>query len=117
MPADDPLAVDLTEDERQVLRNGITEWGGPADCTEEFARAMGFDGLADFNLQGPRLRDALDARRPLSRQDWGRVLLMTEVAFASDTFGSGLDWATTTGIPDETTIHLLRNVQRKVASA
>ena len=117
MPTDDHIRVRLTVEERRVLRCGITEWGGPAHCTEEFARAMGFDGVADLELHSPRLREAVEVGEPLTREDWRRVSLMTEVAFASDIVGSGVDWATTTGMSDEQTIRLLRCIQRKVAGA
>jgi hypothetical protein len=50
----------------------------------------------------------------LSRDDWRRVLLATEVVFASDVFGSGLDWSTTTGFSDADSISLLRSIQRKM---
>ena len=117
MPADDLLPVQLTAEERRVLRCGITEWGGPASCTEEFARAMGFESVADLRQHSPRLRDAVEAGEPLTRTDWRRVALMTEVVFASDEVGSGLDWAITTGMSDEETIRLLRDIQRKLNRA
>ncbi len=40
--------------------------------------------------------------------------MSTEVVFASDVVGSGLDWPITTGITDEETIRLLRGLQRKL---
>ncbi len=78
---------------------------------------MGFDGIADLHLHGPRLRMAIEAGEPLTRADWRRVTLMTEVAFASDIVGAGVDWATTTGLSDDKTIRVLRGIQRKVVGA
>jgi hypothetical protein len=49
--------------------------------------------------------------QPLSRADWRRALLATEIVFASDVVGSGLDWSITTGLADEDTIGLLRAMQ------
>jgi hypothetical protein len=79
----DVVAVDLTADERYVLRRGLGEWGGPAHATEEMARAMGFLGVRDLlSGDGRMLRDAVDRNAPLSRTDWRRALLATEIAFA-----------------------------------
>ncbi|MFD2091298.1 hypothetical protein [Blastococcus deserti] len=53
-------------------------------------------------------------RQPLTRRDWARALLATEIVFASNLVGSGLDWSSTTGLSDEETIALLRTLQRKI---
>jgi len=42
-------------------------------------------------------------------------LLATEIVFVSDLAGSGVEWQTTTGRDDETTIRTLRVIQRKPA--
>ena len=42
-------------------------------------------------------------------------LLATEIVFVSDLAGSGVEWQTTTGRDDETTIRTLRVIQRKLA--
>jgi hypothetical protein len=96
---------------------GLSEWGGPAQCSDELAIAMGFAGVQDLSGQADRLRDALNKQAPLRSSDWRRTLVATEIVFASDVFGSGVDWATTTGLSDEKTIRLLREVQRKVGAA
>lgn len=44
-------------------------------------------------------------------------LLATEIVFASDVIGAGLDWIHTTGLSDGESIALLRSVQRKVPKA
>ncbi|MBY8873550.1 hypothetical protein K7640_17075 [Micromonospora sp. PLK6-60] len=111
----DLVTVDLTEAERHLLARGLAEWGGPAHCTEALAVAMGFAGVADLHAQAGRLAASIRAEAPLSRHDWRRVLIATEVVFASDIFGSGHDWETTTGLTDEETIRLLRAVQRELA--
>jgi hypothetical protein len=109
------IAVELSDDERYLLRCGLVEWGGPARCTEEMAVALGFAGVADLFGQTDRLIAMLAADKPLSRIDWLRILLATEVVFASNTLGSGIDWSITTGLSDEETIRLLRSVQRTLA--
>jgi hypothetical protein len=115
MPEDDLLTVELTEQERYVLVRGLAEWGGPAHSTDSLAVAMGFGSAEDLLTEGRRLRDFIRSGQPLSRRDWRRTLAATEIAFASDVFGSGWDWSITTGLSDEETIRLLRSLQRKIA--
>jgi hypothetical protein len=78
---------------------------------------MGFESRADFFNEARRLVAALKTNTPLSPRDWTRALVATELAFASDVIGSGVEWATTTGLGDEETIHLLRELQRKLPRA
>ncbi|KAA8882042.1 hypothetical protein F3087_38960 [Nocardia colli] len=117
MEAKDLVAVDLSDDEREILRRGLGEWGGPARSTEALAVAMGFASVADLYEQGRRLRAALNSKEPLSAADWRRALVATEFVFASNVFGSGVDWQITTGIRDEETIRILRGLQRKLGRA
>src|SRR6266550_6299637 len=114
---DELVSIALTPDERALLMRGLSEWGGPAQCSDELAIAMGFAGVQDLSSQADRLRDALNKQAPLRSSDWRRTLVATEIVFASDVFGSALDWPTTTGLSDEKTIRLLREVQRKVGAA
>lgn len=113
--AEELVAIELADEERKVLRCGLDEWGGPARCTEALAVAMGFQSVADLHEDGSRLRAALIAGDPLSAGDWRRIVVATEIVFASDVFGSGIDWSTTTGFSDEETIVILRRLQRTIA--
>lgn len=110
------IAVDLTTDERLVLIHGLIEWSGPASCTDALAVAMGFDSVDDFLAESDRLVAALEANRPLTRWDWTRTLLATEIAFASDVVGSGAEWFITTGLDDSRTLEVLRLLQHKLVS-
>lgn len=112
MPTAEQLT--LTDEESRLLQQGLTEWSGPARCTEEFAVAMGFDGTDDLNRRGMWIRRALAAREALDPMDWARALLATELAFASDVVGSGYEWSTTTGWSDDTTVRVLRSAQLKL---
>ncbi|GAA1360215.1 hypothetical protein [Catellatospora chokoriensis] len=112
---EEPVSIDLTEAERHLLVRGFGEWGGPAHATDALAVAMGFQAVADMYQQTDRLRAAIKAGHPLSRQDWRRSLLATEIVFASDIFGSGYEWSTTTGLSDEETMRTLRRLQHKLA--
>jgi hypothetical protein len=79
------------------------------------ATALGFDSVADLLAEGYRIADDVSKGRPLTRRDWARALLATEVVFASDVLGSGHDWEATTGLDDASTIRVLRGVQLRLA--
>ncbi|WP_299532822.1 hypothetical protein [uncultured Streptomyces sp.] len=106
--------LSLTEDESRLLQLGLTEWSGPAHCTEEFAVAMGFDGADDLQSRSVAIRSALLADEALDPLDWARALMSTELAFASDVVGSGYEWSTSTGWADDITIRVLRSIQLKL---
>ena len=101
--------------ERRLLRWGVIEWGGPARCTEEMAIAIGFQSVQDLFDSTDRLAGAIADGRALPAADWLRVLLATEIVFASNTIGSGHDWATTSGLSDEQSLTALRSAQLKLA--
>lgn len=109
-----PIQLRLTQDERNLLRFGLMEWGGPTNATEELAVAMGFASLADLYDQTKRIAEGIKAGQALTRTDWTRALLATEIVFASNVVGSGHDWNITTGIADSTALDLLRAIQHKV---
>ncbi|MFD4958927.1 hypothetical protein [Microbacterium sp. NPDC058389] len=113
--SDDVVDVSLSDDERFLLDRGLVEWSGPARSSEAMAIAIGFSSVEELITEGHRIADALANKRPLTRNDWTRALLATEVVFASDVLGSGHDWATTTGLDDASTLALLRAVQLRLA--
>lgn len=108
---DEPIAIDLTDEQRQVLIHGLRQWGGPAHGTDALSRALGWDGVADQREQSRRLCETLAEGQPLSARDWTRILLTTEVAFASDVVGAGTEWQTVTGLDDVATLRALRTLQ------
>lgn len=58
------IAPDLTPEEREVLTAGITEWGGPARCTDQLAAAMDFGSVDELGQKSARLVQALRASAP-----------------------------------------------------
>jgi hypothetical protein len=112
--AGDAIDLHLTDDERALLRAGLLEWRGPARVTQELAVGMGFRDQQDLFDDGNRLRLALEAHAPLAPRDWARTVLATEIVFASDLVGSGVEWSITTGYGDADTIALLRQIQRQL---
>ncbi|WP_193590688.1 hypothetical protein [Paenarthrobacter sp. YJN-D] len=117
MSAHERVQFDLDEDEREVLRRGLTDWAGPAAPTEAMALAMGFRDVADLIAEGDRISGFIRAGRPLTKAEWRRALLATEIAFASNTVGVGLDWSIVTGYQDDETIRILRAIQRKMGGS
>jgi hypothetical protein len=108
------LPADLTEAERALLARGLREWGGPAAPTDEVAHLLGFSNVQALLEESSSIARSLEAGESLTRVDWRRALISTELVFASDVVGSGVDWSTTTGLTDEETISLLRSVQRQL---
>jgi hypothetical protein len=104
----------LDDVERRLLRWGVIDWGGPARCTDEMAIAMGFSSVQHLFDSADRLAAAIKSGASLSAAEWLRVQLATEIVFASNTMGSGLDWSITTGLSGEESLAALRSVQRKL---
>ena len=113
--ADELVTVELPDDQRELLIQGLIQWGGPTRPTDAVARAMGFADSDAIHREGSRLRTALRDKRPLSVRDWARVVVAAEFVFASHYYGAGTDWEAVTGWTDEETLHLLRAVQRTFA--
>ncbi|MFF7588412.1 hypothetical protein ACFZCK_13105 [Kitasatospora purpeofusca] len=105
----------LTADEIELLRRALLEWSGPARCSDLLAIGMGFAGSKDLVDRCRGLRAALGGASPLTPTDWARTLLAVEIVFVSDLAGSGVEWSTTTGRGDESTLRTLRSIQRKLA--
>lgn len=78
---------------------------------------MGFKSVEDSFAQAERIRECLRGGTSMPLADWRRTLVATELVFVSDVVGSGIDWATTTGIRDAHALRLLRSLQRKIVSA
>lgn len=114
MDSTERIEVTLDDDELRFLRAALLDWGGPASPTDEIAAALGFATAAQVSQGTWELWQRIEQERALPPEDWRRVLLAVEIVFASDVVGSGLDWATTSGIPDDESIALLRRLQRKL---
>jgi hypothetical protein len=115
--SDDPVNFDLSADEREFLREGLSQWGGPAGCTDELAVAMGFDSVHDLLSENRRLAAGVSTGTPMSGRDWARTLVCAEIDFASDVFGAGVEWETVTAFSDTDSLRLLRSIQRKLVGA
>lgn len=110
------LNVVLSADEREFLIQGLVQWGGPATCTDDIARVIGFSGEADFRAGAKRIVGMLREASPMSGEDWTRALVATELVYASDRYGAGVEWETVSGWGDVESIHMLRGLQRRLVA-
>ena len=106
--------VDLSDDERRILRAGLHQWLGPAHATNEIAATIGFNDVGDMAGHIHQLLRALDDHEPLTGVDWRRTLTATEIGFGSSMLGCALDWQTVTGFDDHRTLDVLRGLQRRL---
>lgn len=111
------VAVGLSGAERDLIEAALLEWGGGAHGTEKIAQAIGFKSMHELWRERDRILSAVRDRSPLSRADWTRLLLATEIAFASDVVGAGVEWSTVTGFDDVESLTALRSLQRTLAPA
>lgn len=74
----------------------------------------GPERIADDGTVLHHLLDAIDTKVPLSDLDWARTLLLTEICWASDLLGAGIEFAT--NIRDEKAAPLLRSIPNKISS-
>ena len=109
-----PVDVGLTEAERDFVTRGLCEWGGPARAAQESAILAGFADAEEMYAGTQRLRRALERQEPLSRRDWRRAAILTELIFASDFYGAGVEWEIVTGRDEVADLRLLRELQRKL---
>ena len=75
---------------------------------------LGLSTTDEFRTLLHQLMEAIEEKKPLSDLDWARVLFLTEISWASDLVGAGIDFAT--NVRDEKAAPLLRSIQRKVSS-
>jgi hypothetical protein len=111
------IDVDLTHDERAILRWGLRDWGGPASASEDLVRVMGFESIADLFREGQRIAELIWTGQPLTARDWTRALVATEFVWASEVYGAGLDSIYTFGYSDAEAVAFLRSAQRKLRHA
>jgi hypothetical protein len=107
------VAADLTEREREFIQQALEQWAlSAADAPFPF-QVLGLSTWEEFGDLTLRLRRAVTNGEPLEDLDWARVLFLTEITWASDLVGAGLDFATVTGFADTEAVSLLRGLQRR----
>ncbi|MBW0013411.1 MAG: hypothetical protein JO059_09625 [Mycobacterium sp.] len=108
------VAVDLTQDERDFIRQALQQWESSAAGQPFPFQVLGLSTWGEFGEQTLRLERAITGCQPLTDLDWARVLFLTEVTWASDLIGSGLDFDVVTSFSDTEAVSLLRGLQRKI---
>lgn len=104
----------LTPDEQSLLAEGVSQWGGPARPTHALAVALGVDNVQRLIEEGDRIAGKLNNGEPLTDYEVVFALVSTELNFASDRWGAGVEWSTVSGFTDSETISRLRNLQRRL---
>jgi hypothetical protein len=105
----------LTQVERELLRLGVMQWARSEGSKDPAARMLDYDDRRGLRSDAERLARLIDAASRMSRRDCRRLLLATELAFASQSLGWSRDWAAGTGFTDHDTITVLRGIQEKLA--
>jgi hypothetical protein len=109
----DLVSVNLTEREREFIQQALEQWAlSAADAPFPF-QVLGLSTWEEFGELTVRLERAVTHGEPLTNLDWARVLFLTEITWASDLIGAGLDFATVTGFSDSEAVGLLRGLQRR----
>lgn len=117
---DDPAAAelvqpDLTFDQGRLLASGLSGWGGSLRPGLDVIVAMGFSDVDDFDSTRDRMIWRLLHHELMSRLDWTRALVATEIVFISDVVGGALHWESESGLYEETTLRLLRETQASLS--
>lgn len=107
------VAVDLTEREREFIQQAMEQWALAASDAPFPFQVLGLSTWEEFGELTVRLERAVTKGEPLTDLDWARVLFLTEITWASDLVGAGLDFATVTGFSDTEAVSLLRGLQRR----
>jgi hypothetical protein len=107
------VAVDLTEREREFIRQALQQWGWSASDAPFPFQVLGLSTWKEFGELTVRLQRAVADGDALTDLDWARVLFLTEITWASDLVGAGLDFATVTGFSDIEAVSLLRGLQQR----
>jgi hypothetical protein len=106
------IDIELTDDEREFLSHGLNEYGGPIRNQLVMMRALGLPDRSSFDAVVDRLGQAIWRKEPLSKLDWARAVFLTEVSWASNLVGSGLDFRS--NFHDDEAAPLMRSIQRKI---
>jgi hypothetical protein len=110
------VAIELTDDERDFIQQTLEQWALSAASTPFPFQVLGLSTWEEFGLLTGRLERAVVAGEPLTDLDWARTLFLTEITWASNLVGSGLDFATVSRFADTAAVALLRSLQRKIST-
>jgi hypothetical protein len=111
---DELFAIDLSEDERDLLVMAINEYDGTAQgAVELLPPLIGALNRDEWRSYTKPLFQSVKAAEPLSDLDWARALLLTEFAFGSDMVANARRFGPAA---DEFWVLVLRSLQDKVGT-
>jgi hypothetical protein len=110
------IAIQLTDDERDFVEQTLEQWSLSAASTPFPFQVLGLSTWDEFGALTYRLERAAVEGAALTNLDWARLLFLTEVTFASDLIGSGVEHTLMTRFSDAEAINVLRGLQRKISN-
>jgi len=114
MTEPDRVAIDLTDEERELIVLALNEYAGTAQHTYQLlCPVLGQSDENDWYQLTTRLKKSIKKREPLSDLDWARAMFLTDISFGSTLVGSGLRFGRAA---DEYWFPILRSIQEKVSS-
>lgn len=113
---DEVVDVELSAEERDLLWEGLHQWGGPTRPTDLVAQVIGFDDVETMHVEKRRILQSLRDGSALKKRDWQRALIAIEIVWASSFYGAAGDWEIVAmGWDDQRTLRTLRQLQRRFA--
>jgi hypothetical protein len=108
------VAIDLTDEERELVSLALNEYAGTAQHTYQLlGRVLGQSDQHEWYRLINRLESAIENKEPLSDLDWARAMFLTDISFGSTLVGSGLRFGRGA---DAYWFEILRSLQEKVSS-
>jgi hypothetical protein len=108
------VAIDLTDEERELMILALNEYAGTAQHTYRLlCPVLGQSNLDEWGHLVSRLKEVVKGKEPLSDLDWARAMFLTDISFGSTLVGSGLRFGRSA---DEYWFPILRSLQEKVSS-
>jgi hypothetical protein len=113
-----PAGGGFTAAERQLIGSMCSAWGWNAHHVPIPIKALGFPDEIHFSREIRSLATRIEAGgdASLTDIDLARILFLTEMCWASDIIGCGVEFSMIFGPSDTTAIGVLRGLQRKLSS-
>jgi hypothetical protein len=108
------VAIELTDEERELIVLALNEYAGTAQHTYKLlCPVLGQSNKHEWFQLISRLEFAIENKEPLSDLDWARAMFLTDICFGSTLVGSGLRFGRAA---DEYWFEILRSLQGKVST-
>jgi hypothetical protein len=106
----------LSEEQRRFLSTALDVWHGPASWRPLPITVLGYADWTEFDADIARMRTELDQAEPqFSVVEWTRILLLSEISFASNLLGAGVEFDIVTAWRDPEALPMLRSIQRALS--